>query len=375
MADDTKPEVDELEREVDQTRAQVSHTLDELQSQVSETIDEWRSRLTAEEISKELKNYARGFVANMGRSATRRMRDNPASAVAMGAAAAWPVYKLARKIPLPVYVIGAGVALMRPLVGSHGDERQDRDYEGISRSGAYERDRGTMARAKDALSEGASRVADAAGRAQEAVSSSVSHAAGKVSDAADRAYRASGMSGSSQSRRTGEYSRTSATSHRAAGVNPWLLGTLGLAVGAAMVASGARPARDLWRGSGAGRRSDERDSERFEGARAAVARAYRVARREAEAQGMSADEADTVARAFVLKMSGRGSMPSGGQAGWVSSGDRYGAADSSVQGATFEDADMGGDIPASPMKSAASRTSAGSRSAGAAKPGRRKKPG
>ena len=132
-------DVDELEREVDQSRAQVAHTLDELQSQVTETIDEWRSRLTAQEITRELKSYARDstrrFARNMGRSIGTRIRDNPASAVAMGAAAAWPLYRIAKKIPLPVYVIGAGVALMRPLMNSRDDDqgyapsrlRDDRD--------------------------------------------------------------------------------------------------------------------------------------------------------------------------------------------------------------------------------------------------------
>lgn len=293
VSNNSEANVDELEREVDQTRAQVAHTLDALQSQLS-----------PEQITAEVKTYVREsgrrLVSNVTDSIKTRFREHPASAVAIGAAAAWPVLKLARKIPLPVYVVGAGVALMKPLSEAYGrsdGHTNGRGYgpDGYRGYGAGHEEPGTMERVKESVAEGAAQVADAAERAKDAVVSGVSQAASGVSEA---------MHGAAE--------MTSSAAHRAAemskGVaNPWVLGSLGLAIGAALATSMPRERHDGRLRSRTGHHGRHAGSpERFRGARAAVDRAYWVARTEAEDAGMSPEDADLIARSFVLKMAGQG---------------------------------------------------------------------
>jgi hypothetical protein len=309
VTNDSGSNVDELEREVDQTRAKVANTLDELQSQVTETLDDWRARLTAEQITAELKTYAREsgrrLVSNVTESIKTRFRENPASAVAMGAAAAWPVLKLARKIPLPVYVVGAGVALMKPLADAYGrsDQRTNGHAHGHNGYRGYDtgyEEPSTMDRVKESVAEGAAQAADAAERAKDAVVSGVSHAASEMSEAANRTMHSAADMTSSAAHRAAEISRGVA--------NPWVLGSLGLAIGAALAATSIpRAGHDgRVRSRTAQRGRDAATPERHRGARAAVNRAYWVARTEAEDAGLSAEDADIVARSFVLRMAGQG---------------------------------------------------------------------
>lgn len=107
----------EIERDVEATRAQVADTLDELQLRLSETVDDWKTRLSPDELKREAKDYGRRLIGRVGENLASKARENPAQALAVGAAVAWPVVRLLTKIPLPVYLIGAGMFMLRPPSG------------------------------------------------------------------------------------------------------------------------------------------------------------------------------------------------------------------------------------------------------------------
>ena len=318
VADASGVKVSELEREVEHSRDQVSQTLDELQSQVSGTIDEWKHRLTAEEISKEVKAYVtesgRKLATNVTSSIETRFRENPASLVAMGAIAAWPVYRLARKIPLPVYLMGAGVALMKPMgrAWEHGREAfadltpPNRDYgDDVDLA---DRARGMLESAapgmQQRLNRGIEQASETAHRISDTVAATVSEAVSGIGDAAQsvgstaqQVYGSATDIASELPRRAGEATARAGRASREAAGNPWVIGMVGVAATAALAAAlprgtvrrGTRVAASAARGGVAG-------------ARAAIERAYEVAVNEGLASGLTLGDAENTARSFVAKM-------------------------------------------------------------------------
>lgn len=222
---------DEIAREVESSRARVSETLDEL-----------KARMSPGQLVDEVLAYSKGaggeFLANAGRAA----RDNP----------------------LPVLLVGAGLALLATSRGN-GSDRSSRP---ASRSGydddfgyGYGRshDAGIVSKASDA----AASLRDAAGSgldtAREGLSragEAVSEAASTAGDVAGSVYRrTTDMAGSvgETLSHTGDYARRmlhdrrediahlgSTARRRAMGLfedQPLVVAALGLAIGAAMGAA------------------------------------------------------------------------------------------------------------------------------------------
>ena len=93
--------LDPLEAEVERDRADLLSTVDAL-----------RRRLTSGGGGAGV-GSAVGRAAREGATAglTQRMRDNPLQTVALGAGVAYPVVRIVSKIPAPILLLGAGVAL------------------------------------------------------------------------------------------------------------------------------------------------------------------------------------------------------------------------------------------------------------------------
>lgn len=85
--------LDHLEKQSERTRAALAQTLNELQGRFSMDV---------------VTSNARKRVAETGQSL---IRDNPLRTVAIGAALAYPVWRIARTLPVPLLLLGAGVAL------------------------------------------------------------------------------------------------------------------------------------------------------------------------------------------------------------------------------------------------------------------------
>ena len=109
MQQTANPSLQELRRETEQTRTGLTQTVDQLKTSVSETASDLRQRISPEAIKAEVADYVRSRGERMIEDITAAARRNPMQAVAVGASIAYPLLRLARAIPLPVLMVGAGV--------------------------------------------------------------------------------------------------------------------------------------------------------------------------------------------------------------------------------------------------------------------------
>ena len=99
----------ELQRQTEQTRAGLTQTVDQLKASVTDTASEIRQRISPENIKAEVTSYVRSKGESMLEDITAAARRNPMQAVAVGASLAYPLFRFARAIPLPVLMVGAGL--------------------------------------------------------------------------------------------------------------------------------------------------------------------------------------------------------------------------------------------------------------------------
>lgn len=98
--------LDDLERDAERDRAELAGTVEAL-----------RGRLGADGsgLSGMVSRQARGYVEDRRSAAIegawRRIEDHPLQAVALAAVVAYPVVRIVTKIPAPILLLGAGVAL------------------------------------------------------------------------------------------------------------------------------------------------------------------------------------------------------------------------------------------------------------------------
>ena len=109
MPQTTNPSVRELKRETEQTRAGLTQTVEQLKTTVSETASDLRHRISPEAIKAEVADYVRSRGERMMEDIAAAARRNPMQAVAVGASVAYPLLRMARAIPLPVLMMGAGI--------------------------------------------------------------------------------------------------------------------------------------------------------------------------------------------------------------------------------------------------------------------------
>jgi len=109
MQNSANPTLGELKRETEQTRAGLTQTVEALRTSVSDTASDIRQRLSPESIKAEVSDYVRSRGERLVEDLTAAARRNPMQAVAVGASVAYPLLKLARAIPTPVLLVGAGL--------------------------------------------------------------------------------------------------------------------------------------------------------------------------------------------------------------------------------------------------------------------------
>ena len=157
----------ELQREIEQTRAGLTHTVDQLKASVTDTASEIRQRISPEHIKAEVSNYVRSKGESMLEDITAAARRNPMQAVAVGASLAYPLLRFARSIPLPVLMVGAGLFFAGTKSGQSitqkaSDMASDLSDEVSRRSQDVSAQVGmTVSAAKDAVSDAAERVGGA----------------------------------------------------------------------------------------------------------------------------------------------------------------------------------------------------------------------
>src|SRR6202165_5045502 len=113
----------QLQRETEQTRASLTDTVEQLKTSVAETASDIRHRIRPEVIKAEVSDYIKTRGEQLLSDATAAARRNPMQAVAVGASVAYPLLRLARAIPLPVLMVGAGLFFAGSKTGQATSQR------------------------------------------------------------------------------------------------------------------------------------------------------------------------------------------------------------------------------------------------------------
>jgi hypothetical protein len=92
----------QLESEAARNRAELRHTIEALQN-----------RLSPGAIKADVRHYVQDKKEGLFRSLEQRARQNPLQAVAIAGAAAYPLWRIITRMPAPLLLIGAGLALTR----------------------------------------------------------------------------------------------------------------------------------------------------------------------------------------------------------------------------------------------------------------------
>jgi hypothetical protein len=117
MAHTDNRSLQEIKRETEQTRAGLTNTVEELRTSVAETAHDIRERISPAAIKAEVSQYIRSRGEQLLDDVTAAARKNPMQAVAVGASVAYPLLRIARAIPLPLLMLGAGVFLAGSKTG------------------------------------------------------------------------------------------------------------------------------------------------------------------------------------------------------------------------------------------------------------------
>jgi hypothetical protein len=301
--EDTEPSLRELERAAERNRTELKDTVDLLQARISPTA-----------LKHHVQDYVRNKKTNLLQSIEQKARDNPLQAVAFAGAAAYPLWSIVSRIPVPVLLIGAGLALTRSSSGRHDEG----DGEGLASAAQDSLGRATDAarqkigevsesvvgraeRGMESARRAAQRVSEYGTQASKTAEDIAAHISAKASESADTlremssdaAGRAGDMLRPDQIKRAGmqasDWLDDTVTRH------PLIVGAVGLAVGA-LIASAlpSTPQEDELLGKAADslkRRARDAVLEGAEAAKGVATEVYREAASHAREQGLSAGRA------------------------------------------------------------------------------------
>jgi hypothetical protein len=102
----------QLEREADRTRTDLINTVDEL-----------RSRVSPQAVKSNVTDYVRNSGHELWENIGIRARNNPLQTVALATAVAYPVWRIVANIPIPILLVGAGLALSKSGLEFGGNNR------------------------------------------------------------------------------------------------------------------------------------------------------------------------------------------------------------------------------------------------------------
>ncbi|WP_346348051.1 DUF3618 domain-containing protein [Bradyrhizobium sp. 139] len=108
--------VEELRRESERSRAQLAATVDRLRAQITDTTEDLRHKVSPQAIKSEASEFVSRKTQGWLDTLKQLAMENPMQAIAAGTAVAVPALRLARGFPLPLLMIGAGLALTSKTV-------------------------------------------------------------------------------------------------------------------------------------------------------------------------------------------------------------------------------------------------------------------
>jgi hypothetical protein len=256
--DDMTRSVEELRRDSEQCRAQLAATVDRLKEQIADTAEDIRYKVSPESIKAEVSGFISHKTHGWLDALKQQAMDNPMQAIAAGTAVAVPVLRLARGFPLPLLMIGAGLALSSRTVRDRAAEAAEPAIEKVREvmGDTAEHAQSLSDGMKKAMSHAEHQAAGMADEAQETAGGMADAASGMAGDLRDRATQAadamahkvrSGMDAASEMakermervRSTAKHATTAtpAVASKVIRDNAALIGGLGVAIGAIIAAS------------------------------------------------------------------------------------------------------------------------------------------
>jgi hypothetical protein len=172
----------QIKRETELTRANLTQTVEQLRATVSETASDIRQRIKPDSIKTEVSQYIRSRGEQLLDDASAAAKRNPMQAVAVAATVAYPVLRLARAIPLPIWMVGAGLF----FAGSKG--------QAVTRKAADAASDLSNSMMNRARSMG-DQAADAASAAQSFASDKMDRLTDAVTGGTDQSYSGGGAPG------------------------------------------------------------------------------------------------------------------------------------------------------------------------------------
>jgi hypothetical protein len=127
----------QIKHETEQTRAGLTDTIEQLRTSVAETASDIRQRVKPDAIRAEVSEYIKSRRERLLNNVTGAARRNPMQAVAVGASVAYPLLRLARTIPFPVLMVGAGLFLAGSKTGQSATRKAGEMASDISDEVGY----------------------------------------------------------------------------------------------------------------------------------------------------------------------------------------------------------------------------------------------
>ena len=310
----------ELERDAVRNREALANSIDALQKRVSPSA-----------IKHDVQNYVQTKKNGILEGLEQRAKENPLQAIAIAAGVAYPLLSLVRRIPVPILLIGAGVAL-----SGRGNNHSDPASAGGPGLLDSARDRlGEFTEATiDRASEVAELVHEKANRGMDAARGAAGRVSRLGSEASEQAVNLAARVGETLTETAGTAQRMSGEAFTRAGEslsperirrsaseandwiqdsvsrNPLLVGAIGIGIGAIIAAALPKtPQEESILGSAAEqvkRRARDAAAAGVHTATGVATDIYREAMAEAKNQGLSADglkdavaEVSTEARAAM----------------------------------------------------------------------------
>jgi hypothetical protein len=114
--------VEELRDEAERNRAELAATIDQLTARITVTAEDVRHKVSPQHVKSEVSDFISNKAQSWADGLKQQAMENPLQALAIGSAVAVPVLRLVRGFPLPLLVIGAGLALTSKTVRDSASE-------------------------------------------------------------------------------------------------------------------------------------------------------------------------------------------------------------------------------------------------------------
>jgi hypothetical protein len=183
--------VEELRSEAERSRAELAATVDQLKARMTVTAEDIRQKVSPQHVKSEVSDFISNKAQSWADGLKRQAMENPLQAIAIGSAVAVPVLRLVRGFPLPLLVIGAGLALTSKTVRERASEaaapalNQAREVmaDAAQRAQSLRSDVGNaVSSARDQGTDMATHAQDAAAGVAEAVRDQAERASSTITD-------------------------------------------------------------------------------------------------------------------------------------------------------------------------------------------------